>query len=215
MKTDPRIRRTKQRLHEALLQLSMKLGYDAVSVQEVLEHSETARSTFYAHFRDKDDLLLSGFQEHDGPFFDAHVDTEDSRSSFANFIHALFDHIYQHKILAKAFSKTGLVTGHFRNLILVKTRKLVNRHLAAEGRATPDELSVQFVAGASFSLLIWWIEHDFPYSVQEMSNACQKFMISGLTGTPIALPELGNECKQFIAPEQTAASNMVSYEAKA
>lgn len=180
MKSDPRIRRTKQRLHDSLLQLSMERGYDAVTVQDVLTHSETARSTFYAHFRDKDDLLLSGFKEHGGPFFGAHFETPDSGGPFANFTQALFEHIYQHKILAKTFFKTGLVTGHLRNLILVETRKLVNHHLAAAGYPTPDELSVQFVAGASFSLLTWWVEHDFPHSAQEMGHACQQFMTSGL-----------------------------------
>src|SRR5271168_3082255 len=58
-KPDARIRRTHERLGLALLTLIQEKKVDEVSVQEVLDRAGVARSTFYLHFRDTNDLLLT------------------------------------------------------------------------------------------------------------------------------------------------------------
>jgi AcrR family transcriptional regulator len=58
-KSDERTRRTHERLGMALLQLILEKPIDDVTVQEVLDRASVGRSTFYLHFRDKNDLLLS------------------------------------------------------------------------------------------------------------------------------------------------------------
>src|SRR5882757_9174805 len=61
-KPDERIRRTHERLGSALVTLIQEKPIDEVTVQEVLDRASVGRSTFYLHFRDKDDLLLSQFE---------------------------------------------------------------------------------------------------------------------------------------------------------
>ncbi|MFX0573556.1 TetR/AcrR family transcriptional regulator [Nocardia nepalensis] len=56
--TDRRVRRTKSLLHRALIELMIECGYDRITLQDILNRADVGRSTFYAHFRDKDDLLL-------------------------------------------------------------------------------------------------------------------------------------------------------------
>ena len=56
-----RILRTRRLLHEALVSLILEKGYADITVQDILDRANVGRSTFYAHFRDKEDLLLSGF----------------------------------------------------------------------------------------------------------------------------------------------------------
>jgi AcrR family transcriptional regulator len=58
-KSDPRIRRTCERLGSSLVSLIAEKAIDEITVQEVLDRAGVGRSTFYLHFRDKDDLLLS------------------------------------------------------------------------------------------------------------------------------------------------------------
>jgi AcrR family transcriptional regulator len=56
---DRRARRTRQALHQALMRLIVERGYEQVTVADIAEAANVGRSTFYAHFTDKDDLLRS------------------------------------------------------------------------------------------------------------------------------------------------------------
>ena len=54
---DPRIRRTRQLLQEALRELLRKKEFDKISVQEISDAATLNRATFYAHYVDKFALL--------------------------------------------------------------------------------------------------------------------------------------------------------------
>src|SRR5690606_22537701 len=54
---DRRVRRTRQALLQALIELTTEQGYEHVTVQGIAERANVGRTTFYAHFRDKEELL--------------------------------------------------------------------------------------------------------------------------------------------------------------
>ncbi len=56
---DRRVQRTRRSLQEALIELVSEKGYEAITVQELLDRADVGRSTFYSHFQDKDELLHS------------------------------------------------------------------------------------------------------------------------------------------------------------
>ena len=56
---DRRIGKTRRALTEALTDLILETGYERVTIQEVIDRADVSRSTFYAHFTDKDDLLMA------------------------------------------------------------------------------------------------------------------------------------------------------------
>lgn len=58
-KPDIRSQRTRDALGDALITLMHEKPFDSITVQDVLDLAEVSRSTFYTHFRDKDDLFLS------------------------------------------------------------------------------------------------------------------------------------------------------------
>ncbi|QHN03620.1 TetR/AcrR family transcriptional regulator [Granulicella sp. WH15] len=64
---DPRIRRSRLLLQEALLRLLKRKTFEDVSIQDVAEEATVNRATFYAHYPDKYALLecttASRFQE--------------------------------------------------------------------------------------------------------------------------------------------------------
>src|ERR1700754_1124415 len=60
---DRRVRRTRRLLREALIALVAERGYERVTVQDVLDRADVGRSTFYAHFRDKEALFASCFDD--------------------------------------------------------------------------------------------------------------------------------------------------------
>jgi AcrR family transcriptional regulator len=58
-KADRRVVRTRDRLGDALVALLVEKPFDDITVREVLDRAQVSRSTFYEHFRDKNDLFLS------------------------------------------------------------------------------------------------------------------------------------------------------------
>ena len=57
---DRRIQKTKALLHEALFSLIVEKNYESIVVNDILDRANVGRSTFYMHFGDKDELLVSG-----------------------------------------------------------------------------------------------------------------------------------------------------------
>src|SRR5262249_36282459 len=60
---DRRVQRTKTSLRNALMGLAREKPYASIAVKEILDRANVGRSTFYTHFRDKDELLESGIYE--------------------------------------------------------------------------------------------------------------------------------------------------------
>lgn len=56
-KTDRRVRKTKKQLRMALMTLIMERGVGDITVREIAELADVNRGTFYAHYRDVNDLL--------------------------------------------------------------------------------------------------------------------------------------------------------------
>jgi AcrR family transcriptional regulator len=54
---DPRIRRTRQLLHDALDKLLSEKDFDKISVQDIADRATVNRVTFYDHYPDKSALL--------------------------------------------------------------------------------------------------------------------------------------------------------------
>ena len=57
-KTDRRVLRTRRALREALLSLILEQGYESVTIEEITDRADVGRTTFYLHYRDKEELLL-------------------------------------------------------------------------------------------------------------------------------------------------------------
>lgn len=56
-KADRRIKRTRKLLKDSLIDLLTKKDFVDISITEIVHVSDLNRSTFYAHFQDKEDLL--------------------------------------------------------------------------------------------------------------------------------------------------------------
>src|ERR1700724_2006432 len=160
-KPDQRIRRTHERLGMALLTLIQERPIDEVTVQDVLDRASVGRSTFYLHFRDKDDLLLSQLE-----MFLENMSTALSIRKEASHrvvpVAELFAHIGNQNKLYRALADSGrlndffdLAQGYFARGIeqrLTESKRLSNlqkRELVARCSA---------LAGSMLSLMRWWLD---------------------------------------------------------
>ena len=62
-KVDPRIKRTRQLLQRALMDLMQEKSFQSITVQDIAERATVNRVTFYAHFHDKYALLEATLRE--------------------------------------------------------------------------------------------------------------------------------------------------------
>ena len=54
---DPRVRRTKKWLQEALLSLMLQKPFTKISIAEITDKAEVSRPTFYLHYKNKEEVL--------------------------------------------------------------------------------------------------------------------------------------------------------------
>ena len=62
-KIDRRVRHTRDAVGDSLLTLMQEKPFETITVKQVLERAGVGRSTFYTHYRDKDDLFLSDLED--------------------------------------------------------------------------------------------------------------------------------------------------------
>lgn len=60
---DPRVKRTRKLLQQALMELFREKSFASISIQDITERATVNRATFYAHFPDKYALLDSIIRE--------------------------------------------------------------------------------------------------------------------------------------------------------
>ena len=67
LRLDPRVKRTRELLAQAFIDLVKVKGFQAVSVQDITGRAGVNRATFYAHFQDKyallDHFVRAGFHQ--------------------------------------------------------------------------------------------------------------------------------------------------------
>ena len=181
-RVDRRVQRTRQLLHKALMDLILEKPYDQITVQDILDRANIGRATFYGHFTDKDDLLLGGLDEE---HFDIrqHLDEADVAVDEGKLLpsYSLFRHAQQFHPLYKALLGSQgieIVKTAFRNHLVY----MLEQHLKRHDPTFPLPLQVvsNYLAGALMTLMMWWLDHEMPYSPQEMDTMVQQIAMVGL-----------------------------------
>jgi AcrR family transcriptional regulator len=173
-KPDSRVRRTRNSLGDALVALMHEKTFEEITVQQVLERAGVSRSTFYAHFRDKDDLFLS--------------DAEEFLEMMANFLSRSKEQSHRVAPVRELFSH--LSDWHKFHGVLVESGKISDFLQLAQGifakgiekrlgeldpsRASQSKAeriaTAQMLTGAMLSLMSWWLDHGMPNTPTEMDE---------------------------------------------
>ncbi len=172
---DRRIERTRRLLGEALISLILEKGFEAITVQDLIDRADVGRSTFYSHFADKEDLLASGLANLSRGLRDSRP--QEARQPLA-FSLGLIMHALEHRRLFRVVvsSKTSLaVQREFRQLLI----DLISEDLAGRGGAL-TEPTVRFLAGALMELLSWWLEAEEPLPASEVDRMFRKLSHSAV-----------------------------------
>ena len=182
-KPDARVRRTRDQLGYALIQLIVEKPINDVTVQDVLDRSGVGRSTFYLHYRDKDDLLISQLEMF-LEFMSTSLSVRNDKSNRVAPVAEMFDHIGNQNKLARALSDSGHLKDFF-DLAEGYFARGIERRLKESGRFAkipPRELAARASAlsGSLLSLLRWWLDRGEKESQQQMDDIFHSMVWTGL-----------------------------------
>ena len=186
-KPDERARRTRQRLGMAFVELIHEKPIEDVTVQDVLDRTSIGRSTFYLHFRDKNDLLLSQLE-----MFLQHMSTwlirckEQSHRVMP--VEEMFDHIASQRAFWRILADAGRLPDFFDLAQLYFARGIQQR--LKESKRLPRLPRIEMAARASalagslISLLRWWMDRGAKEPAAAMDQLFHKMVWNGLHSSP-------------------------------
>ena len=196
--TDRRINRTRKILQDALVALILEKGYEKVTVQNVIDRANVGRSTFYAHFQDMDDLLLSQFdglrEQFDQHLEHQHIPTTDPwELTLLMFQHAQDQHLLYKALIGERGGNVML--DHINEYL----SNLIKEHLSLDlsgnnYEVVPLEVLAHYIVSSFMALLTWWLDHDLPYSPERINAIFQELTEHGIESV---IDQSGSAATQF------------------
>jgi len=186
-KLDPRIKRTRHLLREALISLINEKGFDAITVRDLTERAGINRATFYEHYRDKFDLLdqtidefLLSFGNHVAP---QSVEEFTKNGEPIPVFVRMFEFIYQHAFFFQVMmGENGIPSFQRRMLKMIRQfmdKKLDQIHPQPEKMKVPKEIFIHYISYANLGLITYWLENGMRYSPQYMAKQLSELTSRG------------------------------------
>lgn len=181
---DRRVRRTRAALQNALLELMTEKGYEAVTVQDLIDRADIGRSTFYSHFTDKSDLLRDMLAEMRTLVEPAAATAAPDRRRPLRFSLEMFRHVQDQQALLRALlgrPGAGPVLTEIEHMLteVVRAELEALAQVSAVPRV-PLDLVAAGVVAAYLATLTWWVGNDFRQTPQEMDTLFQTLLAPGV-----------------------------------
>ncbi len=183
---DRRIQKTLSLLREALVSLIAEKRYDSIVVKEILDRANVGRSTFYTHFRDKDDLLISGIQDLLGPMPSPTRTPGKSQDWILWFSLPVFEHHYRH---AHAWGDRigprgrAILHEHLRRVLtelIAEVMKKDFRMGRQSARRIPPEVVSAYLASTFVLVLNWWLDNGMRLQPGEIDDVFRRLTLPTL-----------------------------------
>jgi AcrR family transcriptional regulator len=181
-KEDRRTNRTKQTLYTALIQLILEKHYDLITVQDIIDRANVGRSTFYVHFRDKEDLLVSDWER----FLDRFA----ANLNWANFdngkfvpISELLYHLKDFQRFYRALVKSQKTERIYKigcSYLTESFQKELNERFDQSLITIPIPIVANYLSTEIFGQLRWWLDNNMPNSPEEMNEIFHQLVMPGV-----------------------------------
>jgi AcrR family transcriptional regulator len=183
---DRRVRRTRALLQNALMTSMIEKGYEATTVQDIIDRADVGRSTFYTHFADKETLLGSRLDDlRDSLAREQQLALAARGGAGARglgFSLPMLEHARSHLPVY-----TMIVGRESGGLVFQRLHTMIADLAAVDIRAlglqqTPSqrELAVEFIAGAFMSVLRWWADRGAKLEPAEVDAIFRRLVMQGL-----------------------------------
>jgi AcrR family transcriptional regulator len=191
---DRRVGKTRRALKEGFTDLILEKRYEAVTVQDIIDRADVGRSTFYAHFTDKEDLLLAILSDLQVPGPD--ISSRNADDPAFGWTLELFLHFGSARRLFKALasSQSGPPGQREMTSWLEDLANAELTRLRAPRKLDPVEREtvVRFLVGTFMGFMVWWMrEENEDLPAKTVDHAFRSLALPGVAnvlGLDIEIP---------------------------
>ncbi len=177
---DKRQVKTLEAIYRAFTNLINNKDYDDITIQDILDESNIGRSTFYCHFKTKNELLLKISKDIFDHVFSHSLQEEKthdfSKDAVFNYKH-LITHIFYHirdekELITGIMSSKGndIFLDEFRSHLIVLADSYYNNYPVKEYDSIPLDLKKSLAIELFITALKYWIKSDFKETPEQMSD---------------------------------------------
>ena len=178
MAIDRRVMKTRTALYDALVDLIRERDYDQIRVDEILQRANVGRSTFYAHFRSKDELLERSLERLKAELLAAIEGVESP--GIADISRTLFRHINGHRDIQSALAgrRASVIV---QQAIASNFVEVLRTVMPASRRShIPRELAIAQIGATFLCVMGWWLGRNPSVSWQEADALFLELASNGL-----------------------------------
>lgn len=176
---DRRQKKTRAAIFTAFSTLLAEKSYSKITVQEIIDAANVGRTTFYAHFETKDDLLKALCEELFGHIISSALDRTHTHGLYSdrNAPESVFCHLLQHlredenNILELLSSESSdLFLRFFKNSL----NELIQNQFVDQNRKNnrdiPQDFLVNHISGSFVEMVLWWIKGGMRQTPEELDR---------------------------------------------
>ncbi|QNK40952.1 TetR/AcrR family transcriptional regulator [Caproicibacter fermentans] len=189
---DLRVQKTQEAIESALLSLIGEKGFDGVTVRSLCLYARINRSTFYAHYQDKYDLLDRITQKAIQKIVRI-VNPEEivdgNGKINLSFYHTMVLSLFRAVEEDRALYQTLLgVNGNYN--FLKELKKIVKEKILAEWDAIrpriktlpiDETLYLEIVVSIFVGAVLWWIDENFSLSAEVIAEQLVRYVTSSIS----------------------------------
>jgi AcrR family transcriptional regulator len=181
---DRRVVRTRDILGDALVALMLERPFEQITIKQVLARAGVGRTTFYEHFRNKDDLFKSDVEDFCQMMAGLLARTGAEPRRIAP-VEELFSHLRDYRDFHDALVAAGKADDVRELATRSFARSIAERLQAAGVEMEPADFqaTAQLLSGGLLSLLDWWIREGMTAPPAEMDALFHRTAWNGLLAT--------------------------------
>lgn len=174
--TDRRTQKTRRALLQAMSDLLECKRFNNITVQDIIDKANVGRSTFYAHFETKEDLLNALIEDIFEMLGENLSVPRQAGSNPAEGlpVRELFEHVGEHHKLILGLmcvDHAETLQNRIRNYWSARILEIRAEQGAAEPMGgVPAEIYAYHVASTLISLIIWWLKNRMPCTPVQMEQ---------------------------------------------
>lgn len=175
---DKRYRKSREKLASAIVKLARSRDYDSLTVREIAKEAGIGYRTFYRHYTDKDELILSVMQEtlkrQAGLLIDPGgliPDSPNSRRGHRENSRTLFLQLEQHKDLYRfLFGSSIRIVREIEAFATKQAMEAIRPMVLTENPDIPLDILAYHLASSSMGFMRWWLKTENKYTADIMGD---------------------------------------------